>query len=70
MKTIRMSKLLFLTSITFLLFTISCSKPKAKIPTSHYTPETIDVWLQKIQYNPTPQNAEVNKSVIWINEGC
>ena len=70
MKTIQMSKLLFLTTITFLLFTIGCSKSKVNNPELHVASEAIEVWLQKIQYNPTPKNVEVNTSVIWTNQGC
>ena len=70
MKTIQISKLLFLTIITFSLFTIGCSKSEQKIPASHVTAGANEVWLQNILYNPTPQNVEVNTSVIWSNEGC
>lgn len=71
MKTIQMSQLLFLTAIVFLSITIGCSKSNANNPPPRVAPgQAIEVWLHKIQYNPTPKNEVVNTSVIWIIEGC
>lgn len=71
MKTIQTSRLLILITITFLSFTIACSKSTDNNPASLVAPvAAIEVWVQKIQYNPTPKNEVVNTSVIWTNIGC